>query len=64
MERLILLNYSFKMEFLLSHADGLSKLITKLCEPLEDTVIATLEATDDIKNVLWNTARDRPVTLD
>ena len=39
----ILLNYSFKMEFLPSkkipHADGLSRLIPKIREPLKETVI-------------------------
>ena len=41
----ILLNYDFRMEFLpsskLCHTDGLSRLIPKNSEPLEDTVIAT-----------------------
>ena len=42
----ILLNYNFNMEFLpskkLCHADGLSRLIPKQRETLEDTVIASL----------------------
>ena len=42
----ILLNYCFKMEFLppksLGHADGLSILIPKSSEPLEETETATL----------------------
>ena len=44
---MILLNYNFKMEFQsskkLGHADGLSRLIPKFSEPLEDTVIAALK---------------------
>ena len=42
----ILLNNNFNMDFLplktLGHANGLSGLIPKPCEPLEETVIATL----------------------
>lgn len=64
----ILLNYNYKMEFLpskkLSHVDGLSRLILKFCEPLEDTVIATIRAENEIKNVLCNTATELPVTLE
>ena len=64
----ILLNYTFEMEFLpsskLSHADGLSRLIPKQTEPLEDTVIAALRAETEVKNTLCNTVRELPVTLD
>ena len=64
----ILLNYDFKMEFLpsqkISHADGLSRLIPKMREPLEDTVIASLRTERDINNVLCNTVRELPVTLE
>ena len=42
-----MLNHSFKMEFLSSkempHADGLSRLIPKISEPLEETVVASLK---------------------
>lgn len=58
MEAAILLNYIFQMKFLpskmLRHGDGLSKLVHKLCEPLEATVIAGLRAENEIKNVLCN----------
>ena len=40
----IVLKYNYKMEFLpskkLSHGDGLSRLMTKFCERVEDPVIA------------------------
>lgn len=53
------------MEFLpskkLSHADGLSKLIPKLCEPL-DTIIAAVRAENEIKNSVI--LCDLRVTLD
>ena len=61
----VLLNYNFKMELLLlkslGHADGLSRLIPKLCDPLEDSVIATLTLQIEIKSVLCNTIRKLPV---
>ena len=64
----ILLNYDFKMEFLLSqklgHADGLSRLIPKMQEPLEDTVIASLHTESIMSTVLCNTVRELPVTLE
>ena len=44
------------MEFLpfkkLSHADGLSRLIPKFSLPLEDTVIASLKAKKEVKDML------------
>lgn len=44
----ILLNYDFKMEILLSkkpeHTDGLSRSIPKYSEQLEDTVLEGLKA--------------------
>ena len=44
------------MEFLLSkrlgHADGLSRLIPKLCESLEENVIATPRLEIEINRVL------------
>ena len=64
----ILLNYDFKMEFLpsqkLGHADGLSRLIPKMREPLEDTVIASLRTESIMSTVLCNTVRELPVTLE
>ena len=64
----ILLNYDFEMEFLpskrIGHADGLSRLIPKYTEPLEDTVIASLRSEYDYSKVLCNTIKELPVTLD
>ena len=55
------------MEFLLSlkisHANGLSRLITKHTKPLEDTVIASLQAEVEVKNKLCDTVRDLLVIL-
>ena len=49
----ILLNYNFKIAFVpsgkLSHADGLSRLIPKYKEPLEDRVNSSLREEDEIK---------------
>ena len=65
---MMLLNYSFKMESLLSkeiaHADGLSRLIPKNTEPPEETVIASLKLEMDVKYVLFNIVRELPVTLE
>ena len=62
------MNYSFKMEFLpskeIAHADGLSRLIPKNTEPLEETVIASLKSEMDIKYILFNTVKKLPVTLE
>ena len=44
-----------------AHADGLSRLILKYTEPLEETVIASLKFEMDVKYVLFNTV---PVTLE
>ena len=48
-----LLNYPFKIEFLpskkIGHADGSSRLIPKLSEPSEETVIAALSTEMEIK---------------
>ena len=64
----MLLNYSFKMEFLpskeIAHADGLSRLIPKNTEPLEETVIASFRSEMDVKYVLFNTVKELPVTLE
>ena len=47
------------MEFLpskkLFHVDGLSRLILKLKETLEDTVIAAIKTKNEIKNIFHNT---------
>ncbi|GAB1607299.1 hypothetical protein Ahia01_001013300, partial [Argonauta hians] len=55
------------MEFLpskkLYHADGLSRLIPKHCEPLEDTVIASLRTEKAFKISLCNLVRELSVTL-
>ena len=63
------LNYSFKMKFLpskeIAHANGLSILITKNTEPLEETVIASLRSEMDIKYILFNAIiKEIPVTLE
>ena len=54
------------MEFLpskkLCHADKLSRLIPKYREPLEDTVIASLQ-TKEFKTSLYNKVKELPVTL-
>ena len=56
------------MEFLPSkkfgHASGLSRLIPKMREPLEDTVIASLSSESIMSTVLCNTVRELPVTLE
>ena len=56
------------MEFLPSkkipHADGLPRLIPKIREPLEETVIASLSSKMDIKNVLYNTVKELLFTLE
>ena len=56
------------MEFLRSkkipQTDGLSMLIPKIREPLEETVVASLSSEMDVKNVLYNTVKELPVTLE
>ena len=47
-----------------SHADGLSKLIPKYKEPLENTVIASLQSEGKLKITLCNSFRKLSVTLD
>lgn len=63
----ILLNYDFNIQYLsthkIGHADGLSRLIPKATEPLEDTVIASLRAEEEIKENLADTIRELPVSL-
>ena len=46
------------------HTDCLSILIPKIREPLEETVIASLNSRMDIKKVLYNTIKELPVTLE
>ena len=64
----ILLNYNLKMEYQpskkFSHAEGLSRLISKYKEPLEDTVIASLQSEGELKTNLCNTVREFPVMLE
>lgn len=61
------MNHNFKLEYLpskvLGHADGLSRLIPKYRESLEDTEIAVLRAKNKIKNILWNVMHELPETL-
>ena len=56
------------MEFLpskkLGHADGLPRPIPKFSVPLEDTVIAALEAEKEVKDMLCNAVKELPMTLD
>ena len=46
------------------HADGLSKLIPKHTESLEDTVIASLRTEGEFKSTLCNTVGEITVILD
>ena len=56
------------MEFLpskkLGHADGLSRLIRKFSVPLEDIEIAAVKAEKEVKDMLCNTVKELPLTLD
>ena len=56
------------MEFLPSQkiplTDGLSRLIPKIRKPLKETVIASVTSEMDIKNVLYNTIKEQPVTVE
>ena len=56
------------MEFLpskmIAHTDGLSRLIPKNTELLEETVISSLKSEIDVKYVLFNTVKELPVTLE
>lgn len=65
---IILLNYNFKMQYLpsskIAHADGLSRLIPKNSELLEERVIAVLKEEKELAEVLVNTVRELPVTLE
>ena len=62
------MNYNYKIEFLsskkLSHANGISRLIQTSSEPLEDTVIVSLQAENELVEVMSNTVKELPVTLD
>ena len=42
----------------------MSRLIPKIREPLAETVITSLSSEMDIKNVLYNTVKELPVTLE
>lgn len=48
----------------IGYADGLSRLIPKYTEPLEETVIAALRDESELLGLLCNTIRELPVTLD
>ena len=56
------------MEFLpsknLGHSDGLSQVIPRTGELLEDSVIASLRSKRDYSSILFNTVKELPVTLD
>ena len=58
---MMLLNYSFKKEFLpskeIAHVDGLSRLIPKNTELLEETIIASLKSEMDVKFILFNNSQ-------
>ena len=58
----ILLNYDFKMEFIpfkkFCRAAGLSRLIPKHREPLEDTAIDFLRTDGEFQTTLCNTVRE------
>ena len=64
----ILLNYNFKMKYLPSnkfgHANGLSRLIPKYRESLEDTVIASVRSEGELKIFICNSIRELPMTLE
>ena len=55
------------MEFLLSkeigYADRLLRRTPKLSESLKETIIAALSTEMEIKNILYNTVKELPVTL-
>ena len=42
----------------------MSRLIPKIIESLEETVIASWSSEMDIKNVLYNTVKEQPITLE
>ena len=48
----------------IAHVDGLSRLIPKNTEPLEETVIVSVRSEMDIKYVLFNTVKELPVMLE
>ena len=63
-----LLNYQFKMEHVsskkLGHADALSRLIPKYNESFKETVIASLKDENECSNLMCNTIRELPVTIE
>ena len=62
------LNYNFKMvcqpSNIFGHGNGLSRLIPTYKDPLEDTVIVSLQSEDELKITLCNSVRELSVTLD
>ena len=64
----IVLNYNYEMEFLpsrkLGHEGSFSRLIPKFSVPLEDAVIAALKSEKEVKDMLCDTVKELPVTLD
>ena len=65
--RTILLNYNFKIEFLPSKKTIMPTDCSdwsQNMEPLEYTVIASLQTKGEFKTTLCNTVRELPVTLD
>ena len=48
----------------LGHVDGLSRLILKYTEPLEEIEIAVLRDERELSDLLCNTIRELPVTLE
>ena len=48
----------------IGHADGLSRLIPKNTEPLEETVMALLKEEKGLSGLLINTIRESPFTLE
>ena len=47
-----------------SHTGAPLRLIPKYKEPLEDSVIASLQSEGELKITLYNSVRELPVTLD
>ena len=56
------------MEFLpskkLCHANRLYRLILKFSESFEVTAIAAIQTENEVKNILHNTVRELPITLE
>ena len=62
------MNYNFKTEFVslkkLGCVDGLSRLIPKFTELLEDMVTATLRDEKELSVLICNMIRELPVSLE